>query len=99
MPGKRQYGGQTERGNIDVTKRKRVQNDDGSESTLRSVSFRHNGSEVLVPSMTPEGKRLDASGAFHQYRESGKHLGKFKSPGEATAYAHQLSLHQGTKRK
>lgn len=99
MPGKRVYGGTVERGNIDVTKRKRVNNSDGSFSTIRSMSFRHNGSEVLVPSMTPDGKRLDANGAFDQYMSSGKHLGKFKSSGEATAYAEQLSLHQGIKKK
>ena len=99
MPGKRQYGGMTERGNIDTKKRKRVKNSDGSTSTLRSMSFSHNGSEVLVPSMSPEGKTLDANGAFDQYMQSGKHLGKFKSPGEATAYAKQLSLHQGVKKK
>ena len=88
--------GQIEAGNIDLSKRPRVRNPDGSTSTLRSMSFNENGMEVLVPTLSPEGQQWTPEQAFEAYRKSGQHLGKFKTAAEATAYSKRLSEQMGT---
>jgi hypothetical protein len=83
-----------EKGNIDLTKRPVVKNPDGSISTVRSMSFRNNkGQEVLIPTVADDGSRiLSDQEAMEQYGRTGKHLGIFASPDEATRYAE--TLHQ-----
>jgi hypothetical protein len=77
-------------GNIDLTNRPRVVNPDGSISTVRSMSFNFDGKEVLLPTISDEGKNLSPEEAMEQYRRTGKHLGKFDTPEEATQYAQKL---------
>lgn len=77
-------------GNIDLTNRPRVKNPDGSVSTVRSVSFGTDQGEVLVPTVGDEGVILSNEAAFERYRKTGRHLGIFKSPAGATAYAQRL---------
>lgn len=82
-------------GNIDLSKRPRINNPDGSVSTLSSISVNIDGKEVLIPTIAPDGRRLSDSEALALYRQTGQHLGKFNSAAEATAFAKQLSARQG----
>lgn len=83
--------GLVESGNIDLTSRPRVKNADGSISTVRSVGVNVDGEEVLIPTVSPDGKILTTQQAVDLYKESGQHLGKFETPEDSTAYA--LNLH------
>lgn len=82
--------GRLEPGNIDLTHRPRLKNADGSISTVRSISVNIDGKEVLLPTVSEDGKILSNSEAVAQYQKTGKHLGIFDSPDAATAYAQQL---------
>ena len=82
--------GQTERGNIDLSKRKVAINKDGSISTVLSMSIEADGKEVLIPQVSPEGKVLSKEEAIAQYRKTGQHLGKFDDAHSADLYAEKL---------
>jgi hypothetical protein len=86
--------GQLAPGNIDLTKRPVSRNSDGSISTVRSIGVNIDGREVLLPTISEDGKQLSDEQAISAYRKSGKHLGKFDSPGAATAYAEALHKQQ-----
>lgn len=77
------------KGNIPLYGRPVVKNADGSTSTVRSMSFNENGKEILVPTVVG-GKVVSDDAAIAEYHKTGKHLGIFKTPAEATAYAAQL---------
>lgn len=83
-----------EPGNIDLTKRPVVKNPDGSISTVRSISVNMDGREVLIPTVSDDGKVLTDEQAVDLYKRTGKHLGIFDSPEAATAYAQTLHEQQ-----
>ena len=85
-------GGPLEPGNIDLNNRPIHHNPDGSISTVRSMSFQDEkgGPEILVPTIADDGTSLTDDQAIALYRRTGKHLGKFRTPDEATAYAQRL---------
>lgn len=91
-----QYPGLLEQGNIDLNNRPKVPNGHGY-STVRSASFNLGGKEVLLPTVTDDGRILDErtpegkKEIIDTYVKTGKHLGKFDTPDNATAYA--ISLH------
>lgn len=82
--------GQIERGNIDLRARPTVKNADGSISTVRSLGVNLDGREVLIPTVTDDGRVVSDEEAIDLYRRTGKHLGKFDTPEHATAYAESL---------
>ncbi len=86
--------GMVEQGNIDIANRPAVRNADGSISTVRSMSFGIDGQEVLIPTVSESGKFLSEKEALREYEKTGKHLGKFDTPEDATAYAEQLHADQ-----
>lgn len=82
--------GMIEPGNIDLSARPVVRNSDGSISTVRSISVEMDGKEYLIPTVSEDGKVLSEDDAVKQFKKTGKHLGVFDSPDDATAYARQL---------
>jgi diguanylate cyclase (GGDEF)-like protein len=86
--------GQIEPGNIDLAHRPRVKNPDGSISTVRSMSVGIDGREVLLPTVSEDGRIMPDSEAVAQYRKTGRHLGIFRDPASATAYAERLHREQ-----
>ena len=79
-----------EEGNIDLSKRPVVKNADGTISTVRSMSVGIGGKEVLIPTVSEDGRIMTESEAIKQYLDTGRHLGKFNSVEEANAYATKL---------
>jgi hypothetical protein len=90
------HPGVVEPGNIDLTTRPNVANTDGSHSSVRSMSFQDEkgGPEILVPTVSEDGKIMSEDDAVNAYKQTGRHLGKFTNPDTATAYAQKLHEQQ-----
>lgn len=77
-------------GNIDLANRPVVKNADGTISTVRSMSFGEDGKEILIPTVSPDGKILSDQQAIDLYHKTGQQLGVFDTPASATGYAQSL---------
>jgi hypothetical protein len=86
-------------GNIDLNKRPKVKNADGTISTVRSMSFNPGFGEVLVPTVSDDGRIMSEDEAIQTFFRTGLHLGVFGTPDAATEYAKQLSKQQAKQYK
>lgn len=92
------FRGQIEKGNIDLNNRPKVENPDGSVSTVRSITITDDqGRATIIPTVSPTGVVLSDDAAIQLYEQTGQHLGKFESEKEAEAYAQ--ALHQSQARR
>jgi hypothetical protein len=48
------------------------------------------GKEYLLPTVTPDGRLLSEEDAIREFQRTGRHLGVFDTPDNATSYARQL---------
>lgn len=77
-------------GNIDLNKRPTVRNADGSVSTVRSISVNVDGREVLIPTVSDDGRIMGDDEAVDTYRRTGRSLGSFPTVEAANSYAERL---------
>lgn len=87
--------GLVEAGNIDLAARPVVKNDDGTISTVRSISVNFgDGAETLIPTVSDDGRVLGDDEAIALFLSTGKHLGRFKDVRSADRYAESLHKQQ-----
>lgn len=82
--------GVIEKGNIDLMNRPNVRNADGSVSTVRSMGINVDGLEVLIPTVSEDGRIMSDEEAINEFYKTGRHLGKFKNAEASTKYAERL---------
>ena len=85
--------GVVKQGNIDLTKQPSVYNPETKgHSTVWSFSVGIPEGEMLISRVTPDGKILSKEDAINYSRNTGKHLGIFKTSEDADNYAKKLHL-------
>lgn len=82
------------KGNIDLYNRPQVKMPDGSIATVRSMSFNDGNNEVLVPTVSDDGRLLTDRQAIDNYFNTGRYLGKFNDIDSANNYAQRLHNEQ-----
>ena len=80
----------TEPGNINLHDRPRVVNADGSVSTVRSMTIDDESGSVNIPTVSEDGRIMSNDEAVDQYRQTGRHLGKYSDTDAAVRAAESL---------
>lgn len=92
------FKGMVTKGNIDLNKRPKVENPDGSVSTVRSITITDDqGKAILIPTISPSGTTLTDEGAIALYQQTGQHLGVFDNEKDAETYAQALHQSQAAR--
>lgn len=78
-------------GNLPLDIQQVVHNDDGTVSTVRTISIGVDGREVLIPTVI-DGRVVGDDEAAQHYYETGENFGTFENAADATAYGE--ALHQ-----
>ncbi|QGH73437.1 MAG: hypothetical protein [Podoviridae sp. cty5g4] len=87
------FPGMIQPGNIDISNRPRVLNN-GKTSTVRSIGVNMDGKEMLIPTVSEDGRIMSNDEAVEQYKATGRNLGSFSSPEASTHYAESLHRDQ-----
>jgi hypothetical protein len=88
--------GMIARGTVNLFEQPKVQNEDGSISTVDSVGVNIKGKEYLLPTVTPDGRHFQgtmkekAAQATEEFNKTGQHLGVFDSVAASNKYAEKL---------
>lgn len=82
-----------EAGNIDLTKRPKVKNPDGSISTVRTIGIEMDGMYFNIPTVVGN-KVVSDKEAIDYFKKTRQHLGAYKSQKAADAAAKQLHKDQ-----
>lgn len=83
-------------GNIDLNNRPIVNNPDGTYSTVRSKSFNFDGKEVLLPTISKDGRNWTDKEAIENYKKTGENLGVFDTVQTANAAAQKIHEQQAS---
>lgn len=86
--------GAVEPGNIDLSKRPRVRNKDGTISTVRSMGVNMDGKEYLIPTVSDDGRVMSDKEAVDTFRKTGRHLGAYDSVESSNAAAEAIHRDQ-----
>ena len=84
-------------GNINLTHRPKFKQTDGSISTVNSMSINMDGKEILIPTIAIKNgnpAQLTPDEAIALFNATGKHLGMFDTPEEATKMANAIHKQQ-----
>lgn len=81
-------------GNIDLNKREKVKNPDGSYSTVRTITIEQDGKTILLPTII-NGKQVSNDEAIAHYKQTGEHMGIFKSEADANKYDERIHKEKG----
>ena len=82
------------KGNVNLFNRPKVKNPKGGTSTVYSKSFGINGKEVLMPTVSDDGRLMSDDEAVQQYKKTGKHLGIYDTVAEANAAGEAIHKQQ-----
>lgn len=86
----RSLGLDSSKGNIDIYEDfEQAQNEDGTVSTINTISIGVDGKEVLIPT-TWDGKNHTTKEAIERYNKTGLNFGMFDTIEEADDYANRL---------
>lgn len=80
-------------GNIDILARPMVTNPDGTRSTVRTISIGIRNGEVVIPTVIGDRVVSDREAIDH-YRQTGEHLGVFRTVRDAERFAQALHEQQ-----
>lgn len=83
-----------EEGNIDLLNRPVYKTPDGGIATVNSMSFEEDGVHVLVPTVLDANTIMSGEQAYQHYRNTGQHLGKFKTQKSSDIFAQRLHEQQ-----
>jgi len=80
-------------GNIDLFNRPRIENKDGSFSTVATIGVNVGGREVVIPTAI-KGKVVSEKKAIQHFQKTGESFGEFDSIEDASEFAEELHRQQ-----